>query len=208
MRCIPWEEVVWLLHGSSAPLLHARVPEEDPVLSLPGEDDAFRLRCLAKVDPVAMVRPTELIGLLPGFDLSTRLRSPASEKMFCGYQDRRQSPKLVVEYHDHGLGYRESSAGFSLAIWFLSKKDKDVRTLDWREVPRMELEQFAPFLHVFNVYQALRLPGLRLLLELRANRLPKEVFMRQFADEHKLPLSLVARRMHDLAGRERELTWF
>ena len=191
---IPREEVAWLLPGAlPPPALCAKVPDQDPIMTLPGEADAFRIRSLGHLDPVEMIRPSELIGQLQGFLMDMRVRSVNNDAMHCGFISRHPTARLIVEFED-GDGLRESSAGFSLVIWHQSSKPKDTRVMEWRMLHQLEDTNQVHFLRVFDAYQALRLPGLRLLLELRATHLPSDVFVKGFADEFKLPLALVARR--------------
>lgn len=196
IRWIPQERVVWLFHGPNPPAREACVPWNEPLLSLPGELEAYKIRRLAGFGPAAMADPSSMVEYLTGLELEPRIRSPNSDLMYCGFQRADNTLDLVCEWHDGADGYREASVGMSLAIWFLSPhRDSDVWTIDWGMLPLLSITRPATFWRVFNVYGALRLPALRLLLELRSTRMSRSKFIQSFAGKHWLPIGLVTSRL-------------
>lgn len=207
MRKIPEKEIVWLFLGPRPPGHLARVQEVDPIMFLPGEADAYRLRRVLGVAPVAMISPSNLISRHPEFSLDLRVRSPSNNLMNFGCRRLKSKVRFVVEHHREG-GIREASAGFSLIWWSLPQPSNDRKIFDWNSVPAMEAKNAQPFLRLFEAYQALRLPGLRLLLEYRASRASDAQFIQSMADSHFLPVPLVARRLMLLHQFAQELDLF
>ena len=193
-RLIPEEELVWLFHGPRPPGVQARVSIKDPIMALPGEADAYRLRRILGVPPLAIIPPSELINRQPEFCMDLRIRSPASNLMSLGCKRLKSRVRFVADYHDDG-GVRQASAGLSLLWWFLSLSSTKKTVIDWEALPRMEARGLPPFMSLYDGYQALRLPGLRLLVEYRATRLSDAAFIQSMADTHALPVPLVSRRL-------------
>jgi hypothetical protein len=207
IRRIPSREMVWLL-GAPYPLARdARVPNLDPLMSLPGESDAYRLRRVAGIDQVSTLPPTEIVRCLDGFRLATRRVNRDQGMMRCGFRRLKTGVKLVVDSRENGA-VCEDSAGFSLMMWFLSTESHVTKALDWKEIPILEASRPTGFLNVFNAYQALRLPALRLFLELRATPHSFDLFSKSLADANKLPPNLVRRRLNQILELEANLGLF
>lgn len=193
---IPDRDLIWLMGGRNAPAQNAQVFDADPILDLPGELDAYRLRRVLGVDPIEMVNPSDLIKRTRGLFLDLRVRSSEPDFMTYGFKSLRTKVRLIVEHEDGCL--RETSAGFSLVCWFTSESEAKTHVIDWRTFPVWAEGRIRPFSRYFDAYQAFRLPGIRLLLEYRASPKGDAGFVMDMARNYDLHPQLVSRRLRQL----------
>lgn len=193
-RMLPLDTVVWLLKGPFAPARRASLLNSDPILDIPGEGDAFKIRTLAHVDSYRIIDPNDLCERLYGIFPVVKERGDFTGHIRCGYSRKDKYTKLYVN-SSGGMDISQSSLGISISMWFVLDDNNFRSDIYWNEIPFLEETHPEGFLPVFNTYQALRAPALRLLLEFRALHLPPVKFLNYFSDRYKLPFDLVKRRL-------------
>lgn len=196
-------QLIWLFRSPNPPAKDARVPIAEPIFALPGEKVAFQLRRVMGIDPIEMVPPSEMIQRCPGLFLDRRVSNPDPNFMTFGFKALQTKVRLIVEC-DGGKCW-ESSAGYSLVSWYTSEVPARTLTTDWRNFSVRDAQRVKPMHDYLNAYQALRLPGLRLLLEYRATRLCDSDFVESIAQSYGLTTQLVSRRLMQLKERSDQL---
>ena len=199
---LPLEEAVFLCHSSLPPLTLATVTSADPWLSVPGESEALRIRCLAGIPPFAPLPPTVMAAGIPGLRLEV-VREATPGLTTSTFTWTPQGLVLEVERDPYTLKPRESSVGLALAAWFCSRSPFGIFDVQWPE-PDCEEDPATPFRRqVLATYQALRLPAVVLSLVLRAVQKRKIRPLELLSASHfDVPSGLLRERIQALrAGR-------
>ena len=207
MRRVRNEEILWFLRGPNPPALTASIASQDPILSLPGEATAFRLRCILGIPPLALIQPSGMIAGQPEFSMHPLLRSPNNSLMAFGFSLGNTRTTFFVDSEGDGK-LLEASAAFSLLRWYLQLGGPGKRLFDWANLEGLLKNRDPAFDRFFATYQALRLPALRLALEYRASPLGFTTFTHAFAQAHQLPLALVESRLEHLRLHQERLAIF
>lgn len=200
LRRIPLEEVVWLFHAPNPPASQARLLDPEPLLTLPGEAEATRLRRMVGADATSIVPPTDLIDRLPGGRIEAVEADPEPNSLCYGW--RREGSGVVFLVQERA-GPDQDSAALSLAAW-LCGYGEGMRTWDMGCVSATERNATSQGLPLLRTWGALRLPMPRLFLEYRATPLTRHRFVSSFAHENGLPTRLVYRRLALLLRAERD----
>jgi len=201
---LPMDEVVYLTHSSLAPLSRATISSPDPLLHTPGDPEAFRIRCLARVPPTKLISPTRLAEGIPGMRL--RIEQEASPgHCACTFEWTPKGMVLGVEAHPDIAEPTESSVGLALAAWFCSRTPYGSIRLDWarsedRGLPADRLPQL-----ILSTYQALRLPSLTLFMVLRATGNGDHPPTKALVEALGLPEGLIRDRLAMLRSQEKEM---
>lgn len=193
------DEVVWLSHSSLPPTGEASVLSRDPLLSLSGESEAFRLRCLAQAPSGDLLLPSQLASGIPGLHL--RVKSDAIQgRSACEFHWTPEGTLLCVERNTTTGALSESSVGLALASWYCSRTPIGCFSVDWTG----PIYQSSPLTSlVLQTYQAIRLPALHLFMLLRSAGMGAAMDEVGLAQELNLPVQLVRERKAGLLRRIR-----
>ena len=164
---LPLEEVVFLTHGSLPPLSAASVMSADPLLRTPGDSEALRIRCLARVPPAALRPPSAIAAAIPGLRLQV-VREATPGWTTSGFGWTQQGIVLEVERHPNTGEPTESSIGLALAAWFCDRSPFGEFIVQWLNPHYGYDFETAYREQVLATYKALRLPAVVLHVLLRA----------------------------------------
>lgn len=194
---LPLGDLAWLCHSSLPPASLSTVDSADPLLHLPGDSEAIRIRCLAQVDPTSGVAPTRLVQGIPGM----RVHLEQHPRLGRSTGSFRWTPEGIVlgAERDPVSGKPvESSVGLALAAWFCSRTPKGSCTVVWKDFtnPRGPSDVLRD--RIVSTYQALRLPSLLLFLVARAKGVTRGWGEIGIAEDLRLPFLLVRDRLQKL----------
>lgn len=191
---LPLDEIVPLSHSSLPPLSLAAVTSADPLFHAPGDGEAFRIRCLARIPPTELISPLRLVEGISGMRLQVE-REAIQGNCACSFRWTPEGIVLGVETDPHTGQPTACSVGLALAAWFCSRTPRGSFRLEWERSDDTGLPSDLLRQKIVSTYQALRLPSLVLFMVLRAMKSRRQATGLNLAATLRLPEKLIHDRL-------------
>lgn len=134
---MPLGGIRWRLHGWLPPLARAEIPN-DPIFSIPGEREAFRLRVLCGVGQKSIFYPWEMMQLLKarlrGLGLEIRPRGNRVQTTRVGVEwGGQEECKVWLEGDPDTLRITGGGEALALSLWISNLRPEAKFFLNWMD---------------------------------------------------------------------------